>query len=50
MPLSFELLATDGAARRGRLGRSLSGAQSLDDAVREMRMTPLLQLGVSYAF
>ena len=34
----------------GRLGRSLYGGQSLDDALREMRMTPLLQLGVSYAF
>ena len=34
----------------GRLGRSLYGGQSLDDAVRELRMTPLLQLGVSYAF
>ena len=33
-----------------RLGRGLTGGQSLDDAVREMRMTPLLQLGVSYAF
>ena len=34
----------------GRLGRGLTGGQSLDDAVRDMRMTPLLQLGVSYAF
>ena len=25
-------------------------SQSLDDAVREMRLAPLLQLGVSYAF
>jgi hypothetical protein len=33
-----------------RLGRNLTGGPSLDDAVREMRMTPLLQLGVSYAF
>ena len=33
-----------------RLGRGLTGGQSLDDAVREMRMTPLLQLGVTYAF
>jgi hypothetical protein len=33
-----------------RLGRAGSGAQALDEAVRELRMTPLLQLGVSYAF
>ncbi len=43
-------LMAQGSGSLGRLGRSLSGAQSLDDAVREMRMTPLLQLGVSYAF
>ncbi|HEY9240222.1 MAG TPA: hypothetical protein VIP10_15360, partial [Burkholderiaceae bacterium] len=43
-------LVAQGNGSLGRLGRSLSGAQSLDDAVREMRMTPLLQLGVSYAF
>lgn len=33
-----------------RLGRTVSGSQTLDDAIRELRMTPLLQLGVSYAF
>ncbi len=33
-----------------RLGRSYNAGPSLDDAVRELRMTPLLQLGVSYAF
>ena len=33
-----------------RLGRSFNVSQSLDDAVRELRATPLLQLGVSYAF
>lgn len=26
------------------------GSQSLDDVIRDMRMTPLLQLGVSYSF
>jgi len=26
------------------------GGQSLDEMIRDMRMTPLLQLGVSYAF
>lgn len=31
-------------------GVRLVRSQSLDDAVREMRLAPLLQLGVSYAF
>ena len=43
-------LIAQGSGSATRLGRSLYGGQSLDDAVREMRMTPLLQLGVSYAF
>jgi hypothetical protein len=33
-----------------RFGRVFSGSQALDDAVREMRWSPLLQLGVSYSF
>jgi hypothetical protein len=33
-----------------RIGRVFGGGQSLDDVVRDMRMAPLLQLGVSYAF
>lgn len=33
-----------------RLGRALYAGQSLDDAVRDLRMAPLLQLGVSYSF
>lgn len=33
-----------------RLGRVVGGSQSLDDTVREMRLAPVLQLGVSYAF
>ena len=33
-----------------RLGRVFGGGQSLDDVVRDMRLTPVLQLGVSYAF
>lgn len=33
-----------------RLGRVFSGGQNLDDAIREMRLAPLLQLGVSYSF
>lgn len=33
-----------------RLGRALGGGQSLDGAVRDLRLAPLLQLGVSYSF
>jgi hypothetical protein len=33
-----------------RLGRVFSGTQTLDDMVREMRLAPVLQMGVSYAF
>jgi hypothetical protein len=33
-----------------RLGRMLGGTQNLDDAVRDLRLAPVLQLGVSYAF
>lgn len=33
-----------------RLGRVFSGGQSLDDLLRELRLAPLLQLGVSYQF
>jgi hypothetical protein len=33
-----------------RLGRVFGGGQSLDDIVRDMRLAPLLQLGVSYSF
>lgn len=33
-----------------RLGRVFGGGQSLDDLIRDMRLAPLLQLGVSYAF
>ena len=33
-----------------RLGRAIAGNQSLDDAVRDMRWSPLLQLGVFYSF
>jgi hypothetical protein len=43
-------LVAQNAGGAARLGRSLYGGQSLDDAVRELRMTPLLQLGVSYSF
>ena len=40
----------DGPGNALRLGRALGGGQSLDDAVRELRIAPLLQVGVSYAF
>jgi hypothetical protein len=33
-----------------KLGRVFSGAQPLDDMLREMRLSPLINLGVSYAF
>jgi hypothetical protein len=34
-----------------RLGRAFgAGSQNLDDLVRDLRMTPVFQLGVSYAF
>lgn len=34
----------------GGLGRSLSGTQGLDDMVRELQLSPMLQLGVNYSF
>ena len=33
-----------------RLGRVVGGSQNLDDVVRDMRLTPVLQLGASYSF
>jgi hypothetical protein len=45
----FGLIAT-GSGSAVKLGRVFTGNQSLDDAVREMRLSPLLQLGVSYSF
>lgn len=32
------------------LGRAASGSQGLEDKLREMRLAPVLQLGVSYSF
>ncbi len=32
------------------VGRVLGGSQSLDDLVRDMRLTPVLQFGVAYTF
>lgn len=33
-----------------RFGRALGSPQTLDDVVRDMRLAPLIQLGVSYSF
>ncbi|MCB2021328.1 MAG: hypothetical protein M9915_17085 [Rhizobacter sp.] len=33
-----------------RFGRSLGSGQSLEDTLREMRLSPVLQLGASYSF
>jgi len=33
-----------------KLGRVIGGSQSLDDTLRDMRWSPVLQLGVSYSF
>jgi hypothetical protein len=33
-----------------RFGRVVSGSQSFDDMLRELRFTPVIQLGVSYSF
>jgi len=33
-----------------RFGRTFGGTQSLDDLVRELRLSPVMQLGVSYSF
>jgi hypothetical protein len=45
----FGLAARSGGNVLG-LGRVVGGAQSLDDLVRELRLTPVLQVGASYAF
>ena len=34
----------------GGLGRTLSGAQGLDEMVRELQLSPMLQFGANYAF
>lgn len=33
-----------------RLGRAAAGTQNLDDTLRALRLSPLVQMGVSYAF
>jgi len=34
----------------GRVGRVFGAGQNLDDVVRDLRLAPMLQMGVSYAF
>ena len=43
-------LAALGLGSSVKLGRAASNSASLDDQVRDVRLTPVLQLGVSYAF
>ena len=43
-------LVAQNPGNAGRLGRLFGSGQNLDDAVRDLRMTPMFQLGVSYAF
>ncbi|MEO7339001.1 MAG: hypothetical protein ABIV63_20700, partial [Caldimonas sp.] len=45
--LGLVSLSPGGAVR---LGRLVTGNQNLDDAVRDLRLSPVMQLGVSYAF
>lgn len=45
--LGLVSLSPGGAVK---LGRVFTGTQSLDDTVRDMRWSPVLQLGVSYSF
>ena len=33
-----------------KLGRVIGGTQGLDDLLRDLRMSPVIQLGVSYSF
>ena len=40
----------DNAAGATRFGSAILGQQSFDSALRDMRLSPLMQLAVSYAF
>ena len=44
------VMALVGGGSAVKLGRVFTGNQSLDDALHEMRLSPLLQVGVSYSF
>lgn len=43
-------IVSQNPANAARVGRVFGGSQSLDDVVRDMRLAPLVQLGVSYSF
>ena len=43
-------LVVQNPGNAGGLGRVLSGSQSMDELLRDLRMSPMLQLGVNYAF
>ena len=43
-------IVSQSPANAARFGRVFGGSQSLDDVVRDMRLAPLVQLGVSYSF
>lgn len=49
---SFSISADVGliAERSGPLGRALLGTQGLESSLRELRLSPVLQVGVRYAF
>lgn len=44
----FGLLARNGSSVK--FGQASAGSQNLDDLLRDMRLSPLLQIGVSYSF
>lgn len=43
-------LVAQSPGNASRLGRALGGGQSLDEAVRDLRLAPMFQVGVSYSF
>jgi hypothetical protein len=43
-------LALENPSSAARAGRALLGNQGLEQALREVRLSPMLQVGVSYAF
>jgi hypothetical protein len=43
-------LAVENPGQALGMGRVLTGSQGIDDLVRELRLAPMMQLGVNYAF
>jgi hypothetical protein len=43
-------LVAENPSGAGRVGRAIFGNQSFDSALRDLRFSPVLQVGVSYAF